>query len=114
LNCGVSSESVFVAKLWCQQRITELCFQKCELVFVAELWCWQQISFRYWIMVLAANQFCVVGSESVFAAKLCCSQGFSFRCRIAVSTVNQFSVPNGGVTSEPVLLTIMFSSESVR
>jgi len=69
-------------------------------------------------MVLAANQLSLldygVGSESVFAAKLYCSQGFSFRCRIAVSAVNQFSVPNGGVTSEPVLLTIMFSSESVR
>ena len=44
-NCGVRSESVFTAALWCQQQI----------VSAVELWCQQRIRFRCRIMKSPAN-----------------------------------------------------------
>ena len=101
-NCGVGSELVFAVELWCQQRISFCCQ---IVVSAANYWIvfskvW--ISFRCWIMVLAANQLSLldygVGSKSV----LCCRQRISFCCQIMLFARIQFSLPNCGVNSESV------------
>jgi len=108
LNCGVSSESIFAAELWSQQRINSTCcimvsatnqfsLSNCGVsnksIFVAEF------------VESATNQFlllnCGVSSEPIFATELCVSNEPVF--------VIEF-----GVTDEPVSPTILYSSKSVR
>jgi hypothetical protein len=95
LNCGVSSESIFTAKLWSQQRINSRC----------------------WIMVSATNQFllpnCGVSSESVFAAEFIESTTNQFLLlKWGVSSELVFAI-EFGVTSEPVSPTILYFSKSI-
>jgi hypothetical protein len=68
--------------------------------------------------MLVANQFsllhCIVNSESVFDAELWCQQRINFFYQIMVPAMKLFSLSDGGVTSEPVLLTILSSNESIH
>jgi hypothetical protein len=108
LNYVVSSESIFAAELWNQQRINSSCcivvsatnqfsLLNCGVsnksIFVAEF------------VESATNQFlllnCGVNSEPIFTTELCVSNKPVF--------VIEF-----GVTGKPVSPTILYSSKSVR